>query len=93
MVQHERDPLNGARRADVLMAAEDAQRLGLADGDPVRLRSRAGLYLGRARLAPIKPGNLEVHWPEGNGLLTREAADPLSHEPDYNAVVTVEKAE
>jgi molybdopterin-dependent oxidoreductase alpha subunit len=91
MVQHQRDPLNGARREDVLISPEDAARLGLADGDPLRLRSRSGAYEGRARLAPIKPGNLEVHWPEGNVLLTRDAADPLSHEPDYNAVVTIER--
>jgi molybdopterin-dependent oxidoreductase alpha subunit len=91
MVQHPRDPLNGARREDVLIAAEDAARMGLADGDPLRLRSRSGTYLGRALLAPIKPGNLEVHWPEGNVLLSREEVDRLSHEPDYNTVVTVER--
>jgi anaerobic selenocysteine-containing dehydrogenase len=91
MIQHPRDPLTGARREDVLIAAEDAARLGLAEGDPLRLCSRWGVYLGRAHLAAIKPGNLEVHWPEGNVLLSREEVDHLSHEPDYNAVVTVEK--
>ena len=38
------------------------------------------------------PGNLEVHWPEGNALLCREEIDIASHEPDYNAVVSMEKA-
>jgi predicted molibdopterin-dependent oxidoreductase YjgC len=90
MVQHERDPLNGARREDVLMAAADARRLGLSEGDGVRLVSRSGSFVGRARIEPIKPGNLEVHWPEGNVLLAREEVDLLSHEPDYNAVVRVE---
>ena len=40
--------------------------------------------------APIKPGNLEVHWPEGMPLLSGDAIDPDSMEPDYNATVTVE---
>jgi predicted molibdopterin-dependent oxidoreductase YjgC len=92
MVQHERDPLTGARRDDVFVSPEDAERLGLRDGDPVRLRSRAGTFTGRARVDRIKPRNLEVHWPEGNGLLSGEARDPASREPDYNAVVTLEKA-
>jgi predicted molibdopterin-dependent oxidoreductase YjgC len=91
MVQRERDPLTGARRDDVLMAAEDAARLGIASGDRIRLRSPAGTYEGRAFFDAIKPGNLEVHWPEGNVLLSRDEIDLLSREPDYNAVVTVER--
>jgi hypothetical protein len=39
----------------------------------------------------MKPGNLEVHWPEANGLLPRDKVDPLSREPDYNTVVRVER--
>ena len=39
---------------------------------------------------PISPGNLEVHWPEGNTLLSASAIDPDSMEPDYNAAVTLE---
>jgi hypothetical protein len=39
--------------------------------------------------AAITPGNLEVHWPEGNVLLSAAAIDPESLEPDYNAVVTL----
>jgi predicted molibdopterin-dependent oxidoreductase YjgC len=91
MVHHEEDPLTGARREDVLISAADASRLGLRDGDGVRLTSRSGSLAGRARVAEMKPGNLEVHWPEGNVLLCREEIDIASHEPDYNAVVTVEK--
>ena len=91
MVQRERDPLTGAAREDVLMAAEDAARLGLADGARLRLRSSVGSFEGRLKVDSVKPGNLEVHWPEGNVLLSREEIDRLSHEPDYNACVTVEK--
>ena len=91
MVQHPVDPLTGAARDDVLMAQEDAGRLGVRAGDAIRLRSVAGTYRGRVRIDRIKPGNLEVHWPEGNGLFSREDLDPASLEPDYNALVDVEK--
>jgi hypothetical protein len=47
--------------------------------------------VGRAFVDDIKPGNLEVHWPEGNVLLSREEVDRASREPDYNAVVSLEK--
>ncbi|HET8644875.1 MAG TPA: molybdopterin dinucleotide binding domain-containing protein, partial [Vicinamibacteria bacterium] len=92
MVQRDSDPLTGARRQDVLMAAEDAAALGLREGDRVRLVSRTGSFEGRARIDRMKPGNLEVHWPEANVLLSREEIDLMSHEPDYNAVVAVERA-
>ncbi len=91
MIQHEIDPLTGAARDAVLMSAGDADALGLADGAPVRLRSAFGAWSGRVVRAPIRPGNLEVHWPEGN-VLIGPRVDPESMEPDYNAVVTVEPA-
>jgi anaerobic selenocysteine-containing dehydrogenase len=90
MVQREVDPLTGAAREDVLIAREDADRLGLIEGDWIRLVSGVGSYTGRARIAEIKAGNLEVHWPEGNVLLSREEKDAVSREPDYNAYVRVE---
>jgi predicted molibdopterin-dependent oxidoreductase YjgC len=91
MIQHEVDPLTGARRDDVFISATDAKRLGLQDGASVRLRSASGTYDGRVRIAAMHPGNLEVHWPEGNALLAGLAIDPDSMEPDYNATVTVER--
>ena len=65
-------------------------RLELEDGAAVRLRSPHGSFEGRLMRAPIKPGNLEVHWPEGMPLLAGDVVDPDSMEPDYNATVTVE---
>jgi molybdopterin-dependent oxidoreductase alpha subunit len=91
MVQHRVDPLTGAARDDVLISAEDAARLRIANGDRVRLTSAVGRFEGRARIDAIKAGNVEVHWPEGNGLLSREEIDAASKEPDYNAVVQVER--
>jgi molybdopterin-dependent oxidoreductase alpha subunit len=91
MVQRAVDPLTGASRDDVLVSSEDAERLGLRDGDRVRLVSPVGQLTGRAKIDALKPGNLAVHWPEANVLLSREEKDALSHEPDYNALVTLEK--
>jgi len=42
-------------------------------------------------LAPIKPGNLQVHWREGNVLLDRNKRSPEVEIPDYNALVRLEK--
>jgi molybdopterin-dependent oxidoreductase alpha subunit len=92
MVQARRDPLNGALREDVLLSTEDATSLGVEDGAPIVLRSEVGEYRGRAKLAPIKPRNVQVHWPEGNVLLKRGAVDPVCGIPDYNTVVTIERA-
>ena len=91
MVHREVDPLTGAARLDVLMSGEDARRLSLADGDPIRLSSDSGAFDGTVKIAGIKPGNLAVHWPEGMSLLSGSAVDEQSGEPDYNALVRVEK--
>jgi anaerobic selenocysteine-containing dehydrogenase len=90
MVQREVDPLTGAARGDILMSAADCARLGLSSGERVRLRSAHGAFEGALRMAPIRDGNLEVHWPEGNALLTGARHDPESLEPDYNAVVVID---
>jgi hypothetical protein len=66
-------------------------RLRLADGASVRLSSGCGTFSGRLKRAPIKPGNLEVHWPEGNVLLSGTAIDPDSMEPSDTAVVAIER--
>jgi molybdopterin-dependent oxidoreductase alpha subunit len=89
MVHKETDPLTGARRDDVFMNETDVKRLGLADGDPVVLTSATGDMRGRCRVAPIAPGNVQVHWPEGNVLIERGVSDPECGIPDYNALVEV----
>lgn len=89
MVQARRDPLNGALRDDVLMNEDDVRTLGLAAGATIILRSDAGEYRGRVKIAPIKARNVQVHWPEGNILLKRGRTDPRCGIPDYNAVVTI----
>lgn len=92
MIQNRRDPLNGAQREDVLINETDAARLGIAQGDSILVRSEVGELRGRCRFAPIAPGNVQVHWPEGNVLVKRGVCDPECGIPDYNALVEIEQA-
>ena len=86
------DPLNGAPRDAVLMSADDAAELHLRTGDRIALVNDVGRYEGRAFLAPIAPGNLQVHWPEGNVIIQRGVVDKRGGVPDYNAVVRIERS-
>jgi predicted molibdopterin-dependent oxidoreductase YjgC len=90
MVFRSKDPLTGADRDSLFMAIEDAGRLGVADGDPVIVRSEHGQLNSRVKLAPIRPGNVQAMFPEANALITAGPHDPASGVPDYNAVVQVE---
>jgi predicted molibdopterin-dependent oxidoreductase YjgC len=92
IVHQDRDPLNNARRDDVLMSEGDARRLGLKNGDAVLLRSAVGEMRGRCFIAPIAPGNVQVHWPEGNALIERGVCDPECGIPDYNTAVEIDRA-
>ena len=74
----------------VFFAREDAARLGLAEGDPVLLRSEHGEFRGVCAVEDVRPGCLQAYWPETNGLLD-QVLDPESGEPDYNVLVTVHK--
>jgi molybdopterin-dependent oxidoreductase alpha subunit len=83
------DPLTGAGRDSVFMNADDACAAGLHEGDTVVLRSDAGELKGRVKLIAIRPGNVQVYWPEGNILIARARLDPSCEIPDYNAIVQV----
>ncbi len=91
LIYAEIDPLNGAPRDAVLMNEEDAGRLHLRAGDWIALVNDVGRYEGSVFLAPIAPGNLQVHWPEGNVIIQRGVVDKLGGVPDYNAVVRIER--
>jgi anaerobic selenocysteine-containing dehydrogenase len=89
MVWKARDPLTGAERDAVFIAAEDARRLGLGDGAPVWVRSDVGEVAGRLKVAPIRPGNVQMFFPEANPLVRPGRRDPVSHVPDFNAIVEI----
>jgi molybdopterin-dependent oxidoreductase alpha subunit len=92
MVHEQRDPLTGAPRDALFMATSDIQSLGLRHGDRVVIRSEHGQMHARLHESPVRPGNVQVFFPEGNVLLRAGRRDPVSGVPDYNAVVTVEAA-
>jgi len=92
MVQERKDPLTGYRRDAILMNGTDARREGLTDGDDVVLVNEHGSLAGRVAIATLAPGNLQVHWPEAQVLIDRTRRSPEAGIPDYNAVVTLERA-
>jgi anaerobic selenocysteine-containing dehydrogenase len=91
LIYAEVDPLNGAPRDAVLMNPNDAASHHLANFDRIALRNALGLYEGRVFLAPIAPGNLQIHWPEGNVIIPHGICDQAGGVPDYNTQVTIEK--
>jgi len=84
------DPLTDRSRNDVLISSSDAQQFGLKEGDELLLHSDTGKMRGICRIASIRERNVQVHWPEGNVLISRRY-DPISGEPDYNALARIEK--
>jgi hypothetical protein len=44
------------------------------------------------RIGSVQPGSVQAYWPEANVLIPRHY-DSASGEPDYNALVTVRKAD
>ena len=85
------------RRETLDLAPEDARRLGIAAGDPVRVSSRRGAVVAPARIDPgLTPGLvfLTLHNPHevATNLLTIDAVDPLSGTAEFKAAaVRVEK--
>jgi molybdopterin-dependent oxidoreductase alpha subunit len=92
MVQAAVDPLTGARRDAVYIDEVDARALDASDGAPVRLRSEVGTFDGHLKVVRLPARSLQVHWPEGNALISGgpDHVEPHSKVPDYNAVVTAE---
>jgi predicted molibdopterin-dependent oxidoreductase YjgC len=86
MVHNEIDPLTGAARDSVFVSDADADRLGLADGARVLVRSSHGELRAFVHRAPLRPGNVQMFYPEGNVLLPGGRRD-RSGVPDYNTTV------
>jgi anaerobic selenocysteine-containing dehydrogenase len=91
MVMADRDPLTGAIRDAVFLAADDAARLGVQHGDAVVVRSDHGQLRGRVHIAELRSGNVQVFFPEGNVLLPMGRRDP-SGVPSFTAPVEVAPA-
>jgi molybdopterin-dependent oxidoreductase alpha subunit len=88
MLLDEHDPISGAYRNDIIMSEEDAERLGVRNGDAITLQNSLGSFAGRVKIDRMKPGCLQAHWPEVNGIIPAGGFDS-SGIPDYNAEVEV----
>ncbi len=66
------------------------ERLGLADG---AAGARFGPRPARSRHASgsraVRPGNVQMFFPEANPLIAPGRRDPVALVPDYNATVEV----
>jgi anaerobic selenocysteine-containing dehydrogenase len=77
---------------------KDAQRLGLADGEPVHVVSRRGRICARAWITERIPEGVvyaPFHFAEApTNRLTHNALDPISRIPDYKvSAVRLEKTD
>src|SRR5205085_1960474 len=82
---------------------DDARRLGVAEGDVVRIASPRGEVVAQARLSEIRPGTVFVpfhygSWDDDGGRqraaneMTITAWDPVSKQPIFKvAAVRVER--
>jgi len=85
-------------RGWVSLNPDDAARLGIREGDGVRLTSRRGTMVSRAHISSrLQPGTVfaTFHFREENAnLLTNPALDPVSKIPELKVcAVMVEKLE
>ncbi len=80
------------------LSPEDAARLGVADGGPVRVTSRRGSLVAPARVdRSLRPGVvfMTLHFPDevATNVLTIDVSDPLSGTAEFKAcAVRVEPA-
>ena len=89
MVMRDHDPLTGAYRDALFISSHDADGLGVAAGARVTVKSETGEVSARIHIAPMRPGNLQMFFPECNPLIRAGVLDPDAKVPDYNAVVQV----
>lgn len=86
VVYEEEDLYRGTVRRDVVMMAEqDARRLGLDEGDRVRVETTSGAMDVVVSLLDIRPGSIAMYYPEANVLVPR-AIDGSSKTPAFKSV-------
>src|SRR5690606_9798174 len=87
VVYEETDLYRGNRRRDVvMMAAEDAARLGVAEGERVIVSTEAGSMRVVVAIVEIRAGNLAMYYPEADALVPRRL-DERSKTPAFKSVI------
>jgi len=87
MVHEDVDPLNGLPRDAILISHADLRRLGLKEGERVVVENAHGCLEGRLFAANMAARSLQVHWPEGNVLVSPDVLSPQARIPAYKEVV------
>ncbi len=87
VVYEEEDLYRGNTRRDVVMLADaDARRLGVREGNRVRVITEAGDMEVTVAIVDIRPGNLAMYYPEANTLVPKRI-DARSGTPAFKSVV------
>jgi anaerobic selenocysteine-containing dehydrogenase len=85
MVHEDRETYNKLDRHSVLINADDARRLGFAEGDAVVLSNSFGSIKGKLAFTEIASGSVQVYFPEANVLLNPDQLSPLANIPAYKS--------
>ena len=93
MIYADKDPFTDADRYDVLINEKIVKSIKSTKVMRSLPITNTVHFNGRAKFAPVKEGNIEVHWPEGNAILPEGVYEQYAGIPEYNAAVIVEKAE
>ena len=68
-----------------MMAEEDGARLGVREGDRVRVETEIGAMEVEAAFVPIRAGNLAMYYPEANVIVPRKL-DASSKTPAFKSI-------
>jgi anaerobic selenocysteine-containing dehydrogenase len=86
VVYEEEDLYRGNERRDVvMMAAEDAARLGVREGDRVTVTTAVGAMEASAAIVDIRAGSIAMYYPEANAIVPGRV-DPRSRTPAFKSV-------
>ena len=86
VVYEDEDVYRGNRRRDVvMMAAADAARLGVVEGDRVVVETAVGRLDVSVAIVDIRPGSLAMYYPEANAIVPRRL-DERSRTPAFKSV-------
>ncbi|HMB71485.1 MAG TPA: molybdopterin dinucleotide binding domain-containing protein, partial [bacterium] len=86
VVYEEEDLYRGNSRRDVvMMAAEDAERIGVREGDRVTVRTETGAMEVSVAIVDIRAGSIAMYYPEANAIVPGRV-DPRSRTPAFKSV-------
>jgi predicted molibdopterin-dependent oxidoreductase YjgC len=85
MVHEDHETYNRLDRGAFLINADDARRMGLAEGDAVVLSNRFGSMRGVLAFTEMASGTIQVYFPEANVLLDPDKLSPLANIPAYKS--------